>query len=97
MSVTIIEELSRIFISHADKVAVRQADSNKTYSQLKQASDSVATYLLQAGLGKGERVALLIENSFEYIASYYGVLCAGGVVVALNTEAKANEKCYLQI
>ncbi|VAW69641.1 Long-chain-fatty-acid--CoA ligase [hydrothermal vent metagenome] len=91
MSVTIIEELSRIFISHADKVAVRQADSNKTYSQLKQASDSVATYLLQAGLGKGERVALLIENSFEYIASYYGVLCAGGVVVALNTEAKAND------
>jgi acyl-CoA synthetase (AMP-forming)/AMP-acid ligase II len=34
------------------------------------------------------RVVLLLENSLEYVASYYGVLKAGAVAVPLSTDLK---------
>lgn len=51
----------------------------------------MAARLRRCGLQPGERVALLLDGSPEYVAVYYGVLAAGGVVVALNTAAKARE------
>ena len=40
-------------------------------------------------------MALLIENSAEYVASYYAVLKAGGTTVALNTENTAEDIGYI--
>lgn len=48
-------------------------------------------FFQKRGLRAGERVALLLENSPEYAAAYYGTLAAGGAVVALNTQAKARD------
>jgi len=48
----------------------------------------VAGFLAGRGLADGARVGILVENSPEYIAAYYGVLAAGGVVVPLNTADK---------
>ncbi len=48
-------------------------------------------FLQGQGLRTGERVALLLENSPEYAVACYGTLAAGGVVVALNTQAKARD------
>lgn len=42
-------------------------------------------------MSRGERVALVLENSPEFVALYYGVLAAGGVAVALNAAAKARD------
>ncbi|HED36364.1 MAG TPA: AMP-dependent synthetase [Gammaproteobacteria bacterium] len=91
--VSIMDVIEKTFISHANKLAVRQKNIDKTYSQVRQASHSIASYLIRGGLNRGDRVALLIENSFEYISACYGILSAGGVVVALNTAAKANDLC----
>ena len=35
---------------------------------------------------KGDRVAILLENSFDYIIAYYGALKAGAVTVPLSTD-----------
>jgi long-chain acyl-CoA synthetase len=43
------------------------------------------------GLRQGDRVALLLENSVDYVAAYYGALAAGGVAVALNHSGRAYE------
>ncbi|MBU6234665.1 MAG: AMP-binding protein [Alphaproteobacteria bacterium] len=58
----------------------------KTYSwrKLARMSDRIAEGLQERGLQKGERVALMLPNTFEYAALYYGVLKAGGIVVNVN-------------
>ena len=38
----------------------------------------------------GDRVALLLDNSFDYVCAHFGVLKAGAVDVSLNTELKAD-------
>ena len=49
------------------------------------ASNRLARALIDQGLRVGDRVGLLSANSAFYVEAYYGILKAGGVVVALNT------------
>lgn len=64
-----------------------------TYGELWRDVEALAGYLRAHGLAPRERVALVIENSPEYIIAYYGTLAAGGTVVALNTAARDRDLC----
>jgi len=88
---TIVDDLQRAVSQHQDKPALVHGDNSLSYSELWTLAEKVATLLRQQGLERGGRVVLIIENSPEYAALYYGVLLAGGVVVALNTAAKEDE------
>lgn len=71
--------------------AVVLAERRFSYAQLWSGVENVAARLRQEGLKPGDRVALLLDATPEYVAAYYGILAAGGVVVALNTAAGAAE------
>jgi acyl-CoA synthetase (AMP-forming)/AMP-acid ligase II len=43
------------------------------------------------GIGKGDRVAVWVPNSAEWIVTAFGVMTAGGVLVPVNTRFKAEE------
>lgn len=66
-----------------------------TYGQLADASDSVAAFLLSNGGGKGDRVVLIAENSFFWVAAYLGILRAGLVCVPLPATAAPQELDYV--
>jgi len=65
------------------------------YQELDDQANRLARFLLKQGLAKGDRVGLFIENSAEYVISYYGILKAGGTTVALNTESTAEDVAYV--
>ena len=71
---------------YPDKNALWYKDKWITYGEIDRMSDAVAFWLRSTGTKQGDRVAILLENSFDYVIAYYGVLKAGAVVVALNTE-----------
>jgi long-chain acyl-CoA synthetase len=77
-----------------EKQAVWFQNSWMSYSLINSCSNKVAHYLIRSGIKKGDRVALLFDNSFDYIACYFGILKAGGVVVALNTDTQADALAY---
>ncbi|MBN1600323.1 MAG: acyl--CoA ligase [Chitinispirillaceae bacterium] len=68
------------------KKAVWFKDRWVNYSDLKCKTDALAAFLVHNGIKRGDRVAVLLENSVDYIISYFGILKAGAVVVALNTD-----------
>lgn len=78
-----------------DKSALHAAGLWHTYRELNVQANRLAHLLLDRGLRKGDRVALLVENSAEYVVSYYAVLKAGGTTVALNTESTAEDIAYV--
>ncbi len=55
-----------------------------SYAELKQQADALGAALLDMGLQKGDRVALLMVNSTAFITSWFGVLGAGLVAVGIN-------------
>ena len=81
--------LEQAFCNHPDKPAVWYKGTWKTYRELSTGAEQIAAFLIEAGVQPGDRVALLLENSFEYVCAHFGVLKAGAVDVSLNTELKA--------
>lgn len=82
------------FLEHSaeslpDKVALIHEGLRASYLQINNQANHLASYLHDRGIGRGDRIALLLENSLEYVVSYYGVLKAGGVVVPLNIDLKS--------
>jgi acyl-CoA synthetase (AMP-forming)/AMP-acid ligase II len=82
--------LEQAFLNHADKPAVWYRGLWKTYRELRGEAEQIAAFLVEAGVNPGDRVALLLEDSFEYICAHFGALKAGAVDDSLNTELKAS-------
>jgi long-chain acyl-CoA synthetase len=80
-----LEESARAF---PDKVALIHDRVRATYDEVNGKANLLARYLLGKGINPGDRVSILMENSLEYVMSYYGVLKAAGVPVPLNTDLK---------
>jgi long-chain acyl-CoA synthetase len=55
-----------------------------TYSDVDRASDAMAAALVDMGLKKGDRVAIVLPNVAQFVIAFYGILKAGGVVAATN-------------
>lgn len=77
--------------SFPEKEVLVHNDRRVSYSRLWQDVLKVAKFLREQRIASEDRVGILMENSPEYIASYYGILAAGGVAVGLNTGARARD------
>jgi long-chain acyl-CoA synthetase len=58
--------------------------STLTYAELDQLSDALAAGLVEMGLKKDDRVAIIMPNIAAFAISFYAILKAGGVVAATN-------------
>jgi len=80
---------------HPEKDAFFAFNTWHTYSRIEEEANRLANYFVETGIKKGDRVAFYIENSVEYVITYYAVLKAGGITVALNTENTAANVEYI--
>jgi len=65
-----------------------------SYRELDEMSDAFACALIDLGVGKGDRVALYLQNVPQFLIAQYGVWKAGGIVVPLNPMFKKNELAF---
>jgi acyl-CoA synthetase (AMP-forming)/AMP-acid ligase II len=78
-----------------DKVALELLSGSHTYAELRATAQSVANYLHSIEGKKGDRVLLLSENSFFWVAGYLGTLLAGLVSVPLPKEISPQDLEYI--
>ena len=62
-----------------------------TYQALYDGARNVAAGLRAASLMPGERVAIMLPTSREYLFSFYGVLMAGGIPVPIYPPARPSQ------
>jgi len=55
-----------------------------TYKEMNAITDAIAAGLVDMGVKKGDRVGIFMPNTPQFVMAYYGILKAGGVVVATN-------------
>jgi amino acid adenylation domain-containing protein len=70
------------------KTALVGGDASSTYGDAERATARWARALQDLGVGRGDRVALLMENSPAFVTALFAVARAGGVVVPLTTSSK---------
>jgi acyl-CoA synthetase (AMP-forming)/AMP-acid ligase II len=70
-------------------VALAWNKARWTYADLARATAAARDALRAHGLQRGDRVALLLRNSPQYVAALFGTFAAGGAAVALNALERA--------
>lgn len=88
---TLVDGLRATRTKFGSRAAITHQDRVLSYDDLWQRINSLATTLRSLGVHSGQRVALLVENSGEYVVGYYATLLAGGIAVGLNTASRAPE------
>ncbi len=69
---------------YADRPAMDFFGKRWTYAETAELAAHAAKGFQKIGVTKGTRVGLLLPNSPYYIAAYFGVMMAGGIVVNMN-------------
>ena len=81
---------------YGGKTAIVLGDIGVSYLNLEESSNRVASSLLQLGVRRGDRVAMLLSNSPQFVDIFFGIVKIGAIAVPLDTKYKAGElKCLL--
>lgn len=81
---------------HPDRIAIRLDDVAVPYGAMEQVSQRVAGLLASKGIGRGDRVGVMLPNVPHFPMVYYGALRLGAIVVPMNVLLTAREiKHYL--
>jgi fatty-acyl-CoA synthase len=80
---------------HPDRVAVVDGDVRRTYAELRERVDRLASTLRARGLERHDRVAVLCPNVPEMLELHHAVPMAGGVLVAINFRLSVAEVGYI--
>jgi benzoate-CoA ligase len=75
----------------ADRPALRLADGEVSYAELQSLANRVGNALRAAGVEPEQRVALLLHDGPEFVATFLGAMKIGAVPVPLNTLAPASD------
>src|SRR5260370_33445950 len=77
-----------------ERTAIVCEGARLSYAELQAAANQVANGLTQAGISKGDKVALSCQDVPSFVIAYYGILKAGAVVMPLNILLKSREIAY---
>lgn len=91
----LFDGLERNARNNAKKLAVIFNDKVHTYEELNEEANRIAHALINFGIKKGDKIALLMKNSNQFAFVYYGILKAGGVAVPINFRLTAHEVNYI--
>ncbi len=70
-------------------------DQSFTYEDLDRASDRVAAGLQEVGIGKGDKVAIIMSNRPEFLFIWFGLSKLGAVEVPVNTAHRGDLLTYM--
>jgi long-chain acyl-CoA synthetase len=77
------------------KVALFVDEEKITYGEVLESVDRLALFLSQQGLREGDKVALFLRNSPEFIYTVFAASKLGAIVVPVNTFLKEEELSYI--
>jgi long-chain acyl-CoA synthetase len=75
--------------------AIRFENRIFTYQELDEEASRVAGGLASLGLGKGDRVAMMLPNIPEFVFSFFGIQKLGAIAVPFNTMYKGREISFI--
>lgn len=76
------------------KAAIVWYGRSITYAELDTASDAFAGELQRVGVGRGDRVALFMQNCPQYLIAHFGIQKIGAIVSPCSPMFKAHEFAY---
>ncbi|WP_287980629.1 class I adenylate-forming enzyme family protein [Sphingomonas sp.] len=79
-----IRELLQASRAHGDRIFLVLEDDRVTFEAFYRATARLAEHLVDAGVGKGDRVAVAMRNLPEWPVAFFAAAAIGAIVVPLN-------------
>ncbi|TDD89601.1 long-chain-fatty-acid--CoA ligase [Actinomadura darangshiensis] len=89
------EVLRERALANPDRVAFIAGDREISYGDFDRRADRVGAALAAAGVGPGDRVAILDKNSLEYAELLFGAARIGAAQVPVNYRLAPDEVAYI--
>ena len=83
---TVSAMLLQVAAGHGGREALVDGRLRMDHAQLLHRTAVVAARLRSLGVEPGDRVAILLPNSWHYAVGYFGVQLAGATAVLVNTR-----------
>ncbi len=80
---------------YPENIALIFRERKLTYGELNKEVNRLAHGLIRLGIKPGDRVAILLGNSPEFVIGYFAILKSGASVVPLNNTFKEGELKYI--
>jgi len=91
LKTTIEGMLCRTAASCPNEVALMSPSGLITYGQLLILSSKCADAVKDFGVGRGDRVAIMLQNGIPFVCAHFGILLAGAISVPLDPNLKSDE------
>jgi long-chain acyl-CoA synthetase len=78
-----------------EHTAIVDEFGRRTYGELLDEALRLARLLQDEGLGRGDRVAIYLDNTSDCAAAIFGTLLAGGVFTVVNAQTKARKLAFV--
>lgn len=79
----VIERLAR---EKPNNIAIYFEDRKLTYREFNEEANRYARWAMAQGIGRGDVVALMMENCPQYLIAWLGILKVGGAAALINTN-----------
>jgi long-chain acyl-CoA synthetase len=94
-NITIPELFENANKKYALKTFLCYESDEFSYQFISETILSLAKNLIDLGLSKGDRIAIILPNIPQFVIAYYAILVFGGIVVAMNPRSTQTEFEYL--
>lgn len=92
---TLVGMFDNVIKKYANNIALMCDFEALTYSKVGYYVDNLAQSLIELGVKKGDKVAIILPNLIQYPIALFAVLKVGAVVVNINPLYTANEMEYI--
>ncbi|GAA3123810.1 class I adenylate-forming enzyme family protein [Streptomyces echinatus] len=92
---SLVHALREAVAEAPDRPFLAYFDARLSYREVDGLSDSVAAHLAARGLERGDRVAVLLQNSPHFVLAVLGAWKAGATVVPVNPMYKSAEVAHV--
>ena len=82
-------------VKNPSKVIIYEDDLKITSQELKYKVDKIAGFLVNSGIKRNDKIALVVGNCWQFIATMFAISKIGGVVVPINNFLKEEELAYI--
>ncbi len=87
--------MAKALLYYPNHTALVYKDTRMTTREVVERIYRVANALLTLGLEKGDRVGVILNNCHQCVECFFGIQCAGLVLVPLNARNSAEEHRYM--
>lgn len=82
-------------LSRPEHTAIRFLDQSLSYAELDSRSNQLARVLIEQGVGRHDRVGILMEKCLETAVALYGIMKAGAAYVPLDPSAPIDRLAFV--